>query len=70
MKGRLGVYDKKPFNPNTNSVEGVEHQSVRLRQMGGNRQQERMIKDKRRRFSESGAYESNWSSLMENSALD
>ena len=25
---------------------------------------------KRRRFSESGAYESNWSSLMENSALD
>ena len=48
MKGRLGVYDKKPFNPNTNSVEGVEHQSVRLRQMGGNRQQERMIKDKRR----------------------
>ena len=48
MKGRLGVYDKRPFNPDTNSVEGVEHQSVRLRQMGGNRQQERMIKDKRR----------------------
>lgn len=48
MKGRLGVYDKKPFNPDTNSVEGMEHQSVRLRQMGGNRQQERMIKGKRR----------------------
>ena len=48
MKGRLGVYDKRPFNPDTNPVEGVEHQSVRLRQMGGNRQQERMIKDKRR----------------------
>ena len=48
MKGRLGVYDKRPFNPDTNPVEGVEHQSTRLRQMGGNRQQERMIKDKRR----------------------
>jgi hypothetical protein len=23
MKGRLGIYDKRPFNPNTNSVSGV-----------------------------------------------
>ena len=48
MKGRLGVYDKKPFDPNTNTIDGIEHQSMRLRQMGGNRQQERMIRDKRR----------------------
>lgn len=48
MKGRLGVYDKPPFNPNTSPVEGVTHQATRLRQQGGNRQQERMIKDKRR----------------------
>ena len=48
MKGRLGVYDKRPFDPNKNSIEGVEHQSTRFRQAGGNRQQERMIKDKRR----------------------
>lgn len=48
MKGRLGVYDKRPFDPNKNLLEGVEHQSTRLRQAGGNRQQERMIKDKRR----------------------
>ena len=48
MQGRLGVYDKRPFNPDTNSVDGVEDQSMRLRQAGGNRQQERMIKDKRR----------------------
>ena len=48
MKGRLGVYDKKPFDPEKNSTEGVEHQSVRFRANGGNRQQERMIKDKRR----------------------
>ena len=48
MKGRLGVYDKRPFDPSKNSIEGIEEQSVRLRQAGGNRQQERMIKDKRR----------------------
>ena len=48
MKGRLGVYDKRPFNPAINPIEGVEEQSMRLRQQGGNRQQERMIKDKRR----------------------
>ena len=48
MKGRLGVYDKKPFDVNTNSIEGVEDQSFRARQAGGNRQQERMIRDKRR----------------------
>ena len=48
MKGRLGVYDKRPFNSNLNSIEGIEEQSIRLRQAGGNKQQERMIKDKRR----------------------
>lgn len=48
MKGRLGVYDKRPFDPDANPIEGVEEQSVRLRHQGGNRQQERMIKDKRR----------------------
>ncbi len=48
MKGRLGVYDKRSFDPDKNPVEGVEEQSMRLRQQGGNRQQERMIRDKRR----------------------
>ena len=48
MKGRLGVYDKRPFDPDKNPVDGVEQQSMRFRQAGGNRQQERMIKDKRR----------------------
>lgn len=48
MKGRLGVYDKRPFNAETNSIEGIEGQSVRFRNAGGNLQQERMIKDKRR----------------------
>ena len=48
MQGRLGVYDKRPFNPNANSVSGVEDQYINLQQAGGNTQQERMIKDKRR----------------------
>ena len=104
MKGRLGVFDKRPFDPsgayneraahnervrelmliikNLNlqldkttiaqiedlllkdeieevgvvlkeldpKIEGVWHQATRMGQAGGNRQQERMIKDKRRSF--------------------
>ena len=50
MQGRLGVYDKRPFDPNKvdKELEGIEHQSTRLRQQGGHLQQERMIRDKRR----------------------
>ena len=48
MKGRLGVYDKRPFDPESSPVDGVNHQATRFHQAGGNRQQERMIKDKRR----------------------
>ena len=49
MQGRLGVYDKQPFDPETtDSSSGIHDQSMRLRFNGGNRQQERMIKDKRR----------------------
>ena len=25
MKGRLGVYDKKPFDPNESGIEGIKH---------------------------------------------
>ena len=48
MQGRLGVYDKRPFDLDKTSVEGVADQAIRFQQAGGNRQQERMIKDKRR----------------------
>ena len=48
MQGRLGIYDKRPFNPDTNSLNGVVDQYINLQQAGGNTQQERMIKDKRR----------------------
>ena len=48
MKGRLGVYEKKVYDSNKNSIEGIEDQQNRLEHHGGNRQQERMIRDKRR----------------------
>lgn len=48
MKGRLGVYEKRKFNEEKAPVEGIVEQATRLTQAGGNRQQERMIKDKRR----------------------
>ena len=37
MKGRLGVYDKKPFDPSINSIDGIERQFIRFHQAGGNR---------------------------------
>ena len=48
MKGRLGVYDKREFDPKKSSLDGITHQATRMDQAGGNLQQERMIKDKRR----------------------
>ena len=49
MKARLGVYSKnEDFDAEMMTVDGVDHQEVRLNQLGGNLQQERMIKDKRR----------------------
>ena len=48
MQGRLGVYDKRPFDPTESSLKGVGSQASRLNQQGGNLQQERMIRDKRR----------------------
>ena len=47
MQGRLGVYDKRPYDPKKNGIDGIDDLSMRLRQMGGHRQQERMIHDKR-----------------------
>ena len=48
MKGRLGVYDKKKLDEKEIPVSGIHNQIDRLHQAGGNLQQERMIKDKRR----------------------
>ena len=48
LKGRLGVYDKETFDPDEHALNGVKDQSVHFRHNGGDRQQERMIKDKRR----------------------
>ena len=48
MKGRLGVYNEAEVNFGSISGEAVFQQDYRLDQAGGNLQQERMIKDKRR----------------------
>ena len=50
MQGRIGTYDKRPFNSKEldPAIDGVNHQSTRFRQNGGNLQQERMIMAKRR----------------------
>lgn len=48
MQGRLGIYDKKPYDPSKNNVEGVDSQSTIMRFNGGNKQQERMVLSKRR----------------------
>ena len=48
MKARLGVYSKETFDAEQMTIDGVDHQETRLNQLGGNLQQERMIRDKRR----------------------
>ena len=48
LAGRLGIYDKPVFNPEEHTLDGVTQQAVNFRHNGGNRQQERMIRDKRR----------------------
>lgn len=55
MKGRLGVYEKS-FSKDANHVEGVIDQETRLQQHGGNTQQERMIRDKRRSLDKATLY--------------
>lgn len=47
MQGRLGVYYNIPSNKDS-TIEGVEHQETRLEFHGGDLQQQRMIRDKRR----------------------
>ena len=50
MQGRLGTYDKMPYDENKidPAIKGLPEQHKRLMVHGGNKQQERMIKDKRR----------------------
>lgn len=70
MKGRLGVYDKRPFNAETNSVEAIEGQATRFRQAGGNKQQERMIKDKRRSLDHATLYSYQAAEVVKTDAAD
>ena len=36
MKGRLGVYDKKPLDLKESSIEGIRHQAAIFKSNGGN----------------------------------
>ena len=69
LKGRLGVYDK-PSSFNTNSVEGVEDQRLRMAHHGGNAQQERMIRDKRRSLDHAVWYSYQGAQVVKTDATD
>ena len=69
MKGRLGVYDG-PFSENANSIEGIERQEARLHQQGGNKQQERMIRDKRRSLDHATFYSYQAAKVVKTDATD
>lgn len=47
MQARLGIFEKKPFQGESD-IEGINSQAKQLRTAGGYRQQERMIRDKRK----------------------
>lgn len=68
LKGRLGVYDKKKFDPDKSSIEAIQHQATRMEQAGGNLQQERMIKDKRRSLDHAVWYSYQGASVLKTDA--
>ena len=70
MKGRLGVYDKKEFDPEKSSIEAIQHQATRMEQAGGNLQQERMIKDKRRSLDHAVWYSYQGAKVIKTDAAD
>lgn len=47
MQARLGIFEKKPFQE-ASEIKGINDQATHLRTAGGYRQQERMIRDKRK----------------------
>lgn len=65
MKGRLGVYNKS-----LNNAECVKEQEVRLMQHGGNIQQERMIRDKRRSLDKATLYSYQGAKVLKEGAAD
>ena len=69
MKGRLGVYEKS-FSEDANHVEGVIDQEARLQQHGGNTQQERMIRDKRRSSDKATSYSYQGAKILKLGAED
>lgn len=70
MKGRLGVYEKEPFNAEGGEIDGVHHQYTRMQANGGNLQQERMIKDKRRSLDRAVQYSYQAAEIKKLNAFD
>ena len=70
MKGRLGVYEKEPFNAEGGEIDGVHHQHTRMQANGGNLQQERMIKDKRRSLDRAVQYSYQAAEIKKLNAFD
>lgn len=70
MKGRLGVYEKEPFDAEGGEVDGVHHQYTRMQANGGNLQQERMIKDKRRSLDRAVQYSYQAAEIKKLNAFD
>ena len=70
MEGRLGIYDKRSFNPAKIPVEGVSEQFKRAAVAGGNSQQERMIKDKRRSLEHALWYSYQGAQIIKTDATD
>ena len=58
MKGRLGTYNREDYDPNKTdpAISGIKDQETRLQFHGGNKQQERMIRDKRRSLDHATKY--------------
>ena len=50
LKGRLGIFDKPPFDPSKvdPQLKNLKQQAVHFKTAGGYRQQDRMIRDKRK----------------------
>ena len=68
MQGRLGVYEKRPFELDGTNVENLKLQFSRMGQHGGNRQQERMIQDKRRSLDRAIWYSYQGAQVLRNDA--
>ena len=70
LQSRLGVYEKQSFSPEQTSVAGVAQQHTLAQANGGNSQQERMIRDKRRSLDRATRFSYQAASIIKVDAVD